>query len=144
VSLSRTHSTGPSPTRATSATITTITTHPGTVVIEAVHAVVAQAAVRGPRRPEDLAGETVFQLDRLSFDQDLLGPRRRSICGTVQRVWHLYSRRFGLSTHVHTHIFPYSKKKKIGGKGKSFLILNILYKGNNSNSLAQRQRSVRL
>jgi len=137
------------------------------VVIEAVHAVVAQAAVRGPRRPEDLAGETVFQLDRLSFDQDLLGPRRRSICGTVQRVWHLYSRRFGLSTHVHTHIFPYSSratqrkcsisniddvdmqveekwKKKIGGKGQSFLILNILYKGNNSNSLAQRQRSVRL
>lgn len=110
VSLSRTHLAGPSPTRATSATITTITTHPGTVVIEAVHAVVAQAAVRGPRRPEDLAGETVFQLDRLSFDQDLLGPRRRSICGTVQRVWHLYSRRFGLSTHVHTHIFPYSSR----------------------------------
>jgi len=59
------------------------------VVIEAVHAVIAQAAMRGPWRPEDLAGEAVFQLDRLALDQDLLGPWRRSICGAVQRIWHL-------------------------------------------------------
>lgn len=63
-------------------------TYPGTVVIEAIHAVVAQAAVRGARRPEDLAGEAVFQFDRLALDEHLLGAGRRPVCGAVQRVWH--------------------------------------------------------
>ena len=37
------------------------------------HTVVTQAAVGGARRPEDLAGEAVFQLDRLPVDQHLPG-----------------------------------------------------------------------
>lgn len=63
-------------------------TYPGTVVIEAIDAIVAQAAVRGTRRPEYFAGEAIFQLDRLPLDEHLLGAWRRPVCGAVQRVWH--------------------------------------------------------
>ena len=35
--------------------------------------VVTQAAVRRPRRPEDLAGEAVLELDCLPVDEDLSG-----------------------------------------------------------------------
>lgn len=66
-------------------------TYPGTVVIEAIHAIVAQTAVRGTWRPEYLAGEAILQLDRLPLDEHLLGAWRRAVCGTVQRVWHFYT-----------------------------------------------------
>lgn len=61
-----------------------ICTYPGTVMIEAIHTIIAQAAVRGARRPEDLAGEAVLQLNRLALDEHLLGAGRRPVCGTVQ------------------------------------------------------------
>lgn len=48
------------------------------------HTVVTQAAVRRSRRSEDLTGETVFQLHRLSVDQNLSGARWRS--GASRRV----------------------------------------------------------
>lgn len=67
-------------------------TYPGTVVIEAIHAIVAQTAVRGTWWPEYLAGETILQLDRLPLDEHLLGAWRRAVCGTVQGVWHFYTR----------------------------------------------------
>lgn len=57
-------------------------------MVEPVDAVVAQAAVRGARRPENFARETVFQLYRLALDQDLFGARRRPKRRTVERVWH--------------------------------------------------------
>lgn len=62
------------------------------MVIEAIHAIVAQTAVRGTRWPEYLAGEAILQLDRLPLDEHLLGTWRRAVCGTVQRVWHFYIR----------------------------------------------------
>lgn len=62
-------------------------------MIEAIHAIVAQTAVRGTWRPKYLAGETILQLDRLPLDEHLLGAWRRAVCGAVQRVWHFYRRR---------------------------------------------------
>lgn len=61
-------------------------------MIEAIHAIVAETAVRGTRWPEYLAGEAILQLDRLPLDEHLLGAWRRAVCGTVQRVWHFYIR----------------------------------------------------
>lgn len=80
-------------------------TYPGTVVIEAIHAIVAQAAVRCTRWPEYFAGETILQLDRLPFDQHLLGAWWRSVCGAVQRVWHFY-------THAYAASERFERKRK--------------------------------
>lgn len=66
--------------------------HPGTVMVESVDAIVAQAAMRGARRPEDFARETVLELDGLTLDEHFLGARRRPICGTVQTVWHFFGK----------------------------------------------------
>ena len=52
---------------------------PGAVVVEALHAVVADRAVRGPRRPKDLAAEAVLELDRLAVDDHLLRAGRGSV-----------------------------------------------------------------
>ena len=60
--------------------------HPGTVVVEPLHAVVADGAVRGPRRTEDLAGEAVLELDRLVAHHDLLGARGRAVGGAAGAV----------------------------------------------------------
>lgn len=47
-------------------------------------AVVADAAVRRPWRPEDLAGVAVLQLDDLVVDLHIADPRRRPLaCGHV-------------------------------------------------------------
>ncbi len=48
------------------------------MVVEALHAVVANGAVGGARRTEDLAGKAVLQLDGLVADDHLLGPGRRT------------------------------------------------------------------
>ena len=53
--------------------------HPGAVVVEPLHAVVADGAVRGSRRPEYLAGEAELELHRLTFHLNLLGPGRGSV-----------------------------------------------------------------
>ena len=45
-------------------------------MVEPLDAVVADGAVRGSGRTEDLAGEAVLQLHRLVADEDLLGPGR--------------------------------------------------------------------
>lgn len=50
-------------------------------VLRLTHAVVAQAAVRGARRPEHLAGEAVLELHHLLVDEDLLGSGRRAVRG---------------------------------------------------------------
>lgn len=53
------------------------------------HTIVAQAAVRGPWGPEDLAGEAVLELHRLPVDDHLSGPRGRPVpwtTGAVSRV----------------------------------------------------------
>lgn len=47
------------------------------------HTVVTEAAVGGSGRPEDLAGETILQLDRLAVDDHLLGPGRRPVAGAA-------------------------------------------------------------
>ena len=62
--------------------------HPGAVVVEPLHAVVADGAVRGSRRPEYLAGEAELELDRLPLDLHLLGSGRRSVRGarTIPRL----------------------------------------------------------
>ena len=62
--------------------------HPRTVVVEPLHAVVADGAVRGSRRPEYLAGEAELELDRLPLDLHLLGSGRRSVRGsrTIPRL----------------------------------------------------------
>lgn len=132
-------------------------TYPGTVVIEAIHAIVAETAVRGTRWPEYLAGEAILQLDRLPLDEHLLGAWRRAVCGTVQRVWHFYIRNTRrrspqqkgsngcgpeMQHQHHRQRWRQShrslltcKKRGRGRKSKSFLILNIFHNGNNSNSL---------
>lgn len=52
------------------------------------HTVVAEAAVGGTWRPEDLAGEAVLQLDCLAVDDHLLGPGRGPVAGAaVGHVW---------------------------------------------------------
>lgn len=43
--------------------------------------VVADAAVRSSRRPEDFTGVAVLQLDDLVVDLDVADPRRRSLAG---------------------------------------------------------------
>lgn len=63
--------------------------YPGTVVVEPVHAVVAETAVGGAWRPEDLAGEAVLELHRLALDQHLFCSWRWPIRGTIQRIGHL-------------------------------------------------------
>ena len=40
---------------------------PWAVVVEPLYTVVTDGAVRGPRRPEDLTREAVFQLHRLAL-----------------------------------------------------------------------------
>ena len=62
--------------------------HPWAVVVEPLHAVVADGAVRGARRPEYLAGEAELQLDRLPLDLHLLGSGRRPVRGarTIPRL----------------------------------------------------------
>lgn len=58
--------------------------HPWTVVIEAVDAVVTDAAVRCSRRSEDLAGVAVLQFDDLVVDLDVADPRWGSLpCGDI-------------------------------------------------------------
>lgn len=49
--------------------------HPRTVMVKAFNTVVTQTAVRCSRRPEDFAGEAVFQLDGLTIDENLSGAR---------------------------------------------------------------------
>ena len=51
--------------------------------LELTHTVVTEAAVRGPRRPEDLAGEAVLELHRLPVDHHLPGPGRRPVAGAA-------------------------------------------------------------
>ena len=41
--------------------------------------------MRGPRRPEDLAGEAVLELHRLPVDDHLSGPGGRSVAGAAVR-----------------------------------------------------------
>lgn len=53
--------------------------HPRTVVIETVNTVVTDAAVRCSRRPEDLAGVAIFELDDLVVDLDVADSRWRSL-----------------------------------------------------------------
>ena len=62
--------------------------HPGAVVVEPLHAVVADGAVRGSRRPEYFACEAELELDRLPLDLHLLGSWRRSVRGscTIPRL----------------------------------------------------------
>lgn len=50
------------------------------------HAVVTQAAVGGPRRPEHPAGAAVLELDRLLVDQHLQGSRGRPAAGVCRGV----------------------------------------------------------
>lgn len=52
------------------------------------HTVVAEAAVGGTWRSEDLAGEAVLQLDRLAVDDHLLGPGRGSVARAA--IGHVY------------------------------------------------------
>ena len=59
---------------------------PGTVVVEPLDAVVADGAVRGAGRAEDLAGEAVLELDRLVLHHDLLGAGRRAVGGAAGAV----------------------------------------------------------
>ena len=59
---------------------------PGTVVVEPLDAVVADGAVRGAGRSEDLAGEAVLELDRLVLHHDLLGAGRRAVGGAAGAV----------------------------------------------------------
>lgn len=47
------------------------------------HTVVAEAAVGGTWRPEDLAGEAVLQLDCLAVDDHLLGPGWGPVAGAA-------------------------------------------------------------
>ena len=54
-------------------------THPGTVVVEALHTVVTDGAVAGTRGPEYLAGEAELEFDGLALHLNLLGPGRRSV-----------------------------------------------------------------
>lgn len=55
-------------------------------VARLTHAVVAQAAVGGARRPEHLAGEAVLEFHHLLVDDDLLGARRRPVAGAAVAV----------------------------------------------------------
>lgn len=55
-------------------------THPRTVVIKSLHAVVTQAAVGGPRRAEHFTREAIFELHHLLVDKDLLRSGRGSVC----------------------------------------------------------------
>ncbi len=41
--------------------------------------IITQAAVGGPGRPEDLAGEAVLEFDHLTLDDHFLCARRRSV-----------------------------------------------------------------
>ena len=56
------------------------------MVVEPLNTVVADGAVGGSRRAEDLAGEAVLQLDRLVADEDLLGPGRRPVSCPIPAV----------------------------------------------------------
>lgn len=60
--------------------------HPRAVMVESLHTVVTQAAVRGARRPEHLAGEAVFELHHLLVDEDFLSARWRPIAGVSSVV----------------------------------------------------------
>lgn len=54
------------------------------------HTVVAEAAVGGTWRSEDLAGEAVLQLDRLAVDDHLLRPGWRPVAGAA--IGHVFGR----------------------------------------------------
>lgn len=43
------------------------------MVVETVDTVIAQTAMGSAWRPEDFARKTVFEFDRLTFDQNLFG-----------------------------------------------------------------------
>lgn len=60
------------------------------VPMSLTHTVVAEAAVGGTWRPEDLAGEAVLQLDCLAVDEHLLGPGRRPVAGGA--ISHVFGR----------------------------------------------------
>lgn len=55
------------------------------------HTVVAEAAVGGTWRSEDLAGEAVLQLDGLAVDDHLLRPGRGPVAGAA--ISHVFGRR---------------------------------------------------
>lgn len=52
--------------------------------------VVADAAVRSARRPEDFTGVAVLQLDDLVVDLDVADPRRRSLASRDVHVGSLW------------------------------------------------------
>jgi len=60
---------------------------PGAVVVEPLYTVITNAAVRGSRRPENLASEAVLELDCLSLDLNLLGAGRGPVRGARTVVW---------------------------------------------------------
>lgn len=60
-------------------------------------AVVADAAVRRPRRPEDFAGVAVLQLDDLVVDLHVADPRRRPLARRHVPVGRLCRRQAGLA-----------------------------------------------
>lgn len=53
--------------------------NPGTVVIKPFYAVITKAAMRGTRRPENLAGETIFKFHSLAIDDDFFGSGRWTV-----------------------------------------------------------------
>lgn len=55
-------------------------------MVESIHTVVAQAAMRCTGWSKDFASEAIFQLDSLSSHENLFRTWWRSICGAVQRV----------------------------------------------------------
>lgn len=64
-------------------------THPRTMVVKSIDAVVTQTAMGSAWWTEDFARKTVFEFDRLALDQNLFGTRRWPECGTVERIGYL-------------------------------------------------------
>ena len=59
---------------------------PWAVMVEPLNAVVTDWTMWGPRRSENLACETVFELDRLVSNGNLSRPRRRSVSCPIRSI----------------------------------------------------------